>query len=79
MYVPKAFALTDPKAVAALLADHAFALLVTCADGVATASHLPVIHRPGSESGAGRSLSNGRSSSNSRRPQSTPTCGPKNL
>ena len=46
MYVPKHFALDDQAAIAGLMAEHAFALLVTCEAGVATASHIPLLHDP---------------------------------
>ncbi len=49
MYVPPAFALDDPDAIRGLVDDHAFALLVTCEDGVPAATHLPLLYDPAPE------------------------------
>jgi transcriptional regulator len=46
MYVPPAFALDDPDAIRGIVDDHGFAVLVTCQDGVPTATHLPLLHDP---------------------------------
>lgn len=43
MYTPAAFAETDAAEIARLIADNAFGLLVTVADGVPVASHLPML------------------------------------
>ena len=45
MYLPRAFAETDPGALDALLERDNFITLVTVRDGVPTVSHLPVLHR----------------------------------
>lgn len=46
MYVPEAFRLDDADAIAEIAEAYAFALLVTAADGVPAATHLPVIYEP---------------------------------
>jgi len=43
MYTPAAFAETDADEIAALIAGNAFGLLVTAADGVPVATHLPML------------------------------------
>ncbi len=54
MYVPAAFALTDPEAVGEILAAYPFALLVTAEDGLPAATHIPLLHEP--EAGPGGRL-----------------------
>ncbi|WP_193367066.1 FMN-binding negative transcriptional regulator [Pelagibius marinus] len=46
MYVPEAFRLDDPQRIAAVVRAHDFALLVTAADGVPQATHLPFMYDP---------------------------------
>ena len=46
MYVPEAFSLDDPAAVAGVIQSHCFALLVTASGGVPRATHLPFIYEP---------------------------------
>jgi transcriptional regulator len=46
MYIPRHFELQDPDAVRQLLDDYGFALLVTSEDGVAEATHLPLLFDP---------------------------------
>ncbi|MDX1576137.1 MAG: FMN-binding negative transcriptional regulator [Kiloniellales bacterium] len=46
MYIPRHFELQDEAAVLQVLEDYGFALLVTAEDGVAEATHLPLIHDP---------------------------------
>lgn len=46
MYVPGAFALTDERATADLMARFDFALLVSTLDGTPFATHLPIMHEP---------------------------------
>lgn len=44
MYVPPAFRLEDETAIARLIADHAFGLLITAGeDGLPVATHLPLL------------------------------------
>jgi transcriptional regulator len=45
MYLPRAFAETDPAALDALFARDAFVTLVTVREGVPAVSHLPVLYR----------------------------------
>lgn len=40
------YALTDPDQVRALVADHGWARLISCRDGIPLVSHLPVIPDP---------------------------------
>lgn len=48
MYIPKDFILEDPARIAAVLGQHAFAVLVTAGDGAApVATHLPFLYDPG--------------------------------
>lgn len=49
MYVPPAFAQTDPVALAAFLREHSFALLVSGRDGALEASHLPLLYEPSAD------------------------------
>jgi len=44
MYVPEVFALDDRAAIAALIRDHDFGLLVTAPGGQAMVSHLPFLY-----------------------------------
>lgn len=46
MYIPRHFELHDPDAIREILDSYAFALLVTSEDGVAEATHLPLIYDP---------------------------------
>jgi transcriptional regulator len=46
MYIPRHFELHDEEAVRQILEDYGFALLITSEDGVAEATHLPLIHDP---------------------------------
>lgn len=46
MYVPEVFALRDSEAIAAVLRDHGFAVLVTPGEAAPTASHLPFLFDP---------------------------------
>lgn len=47
MYIPKDFTLDDPAQIAAVLARHAFAILVTAAnDAAPTATHVPFLYDP---------------------------------
>ncbi len=46
MYLPEAFRLDDPQRIAEVLRAHDFALLVTAADGVPQATHLPFLYDP---------------------------------
>ncbi len=46
MYVPDHYVLEDQAAIAGLLRRHGFALLVTAADGMPQASHLPFLFDP---------------------------------
>lgn len=46
MYVPEHFSLDDPAAVAGVIQNHGFALLVTAPGGVPRAIHLPFLHEP---------------------------------
>jgi transcriptional regulator len=46
MYTPDVFALTDPAEARRIMREHSFALLVTTADGVPLATHLPFLHDP---------------------------------
>jgi transcriptional regulator len=46
MYVPNVFALTDAEAIAEVMREYDFALLVTAPGGTPRASHLPVLHDP---------------------------------
>jgi transcriptional regulator len=55
MYIPRHFELDDEGAVRQILEDYGFAMLVTAEDGVAEATHLPLIHDP-SPSPQGRLL-----------------------
>jgi transcriptional regulator len=47
MYLPDHFREDDPQRLAALMAGHGFATLVTVADGAPFASHLPLYHEAG--------------------------------
>lgn len=47
MYVPKPFAVDDPAALAAFMAAHDFAILVTTENGAPFATHIPLLHAPG--------------------------------
>lgn len=47
MYIPRHFELHDDVAVRQVLEDYGFALLVTSEDGVAEATHLPLVYDPG--------------------------------
>lgn len=46
MYVPEPFSLDDPVAVAGVIQQNSFALLVTAPGGVPQATHLPFLHEP---------------------------------
>ena len=46
MYIPRAFELHDEAAIRQILDDYGFALLVTAADGVPEATHLPLMFDP---------------------------------
>lgn len=46
MYLPKSFEVTDPDKLAEVMCRFSFATLITTADGVPFATHLPVLHRP---------------------------------
>jgi len=46
MYIPRHFELHDEETVRQILEDYGFALLITSKDGVAEATHLPLIHDP---------------------------------
>lgn len=46
-YPPAHFAETDPARIAALMAAHGFATLVSVRDGAPLASHLPLLFAPG--------------------------------
>lgn len=46
MYIPQAFELHDAKAVWQLVDDYGFALLITSEEGVAEATHLPLLRDP---------------------------------
>ena len=48
MYVPKHFAEPDADAIAALVAAHDFALLVTVGEAGLEATHLPLLFEPAS-------------------------------
>lgn len=47
LYQPTHFAETDPARIAALMAAHGFATLVSVRDGAPLASHLPLLYAPG--------------------------------
>lgn len=47
MFLPTAFRLDEPAAVAELMASRSFALLVTAGPEGPEASHLPLLYRPG--------------------------------
>jgi transcriptional regulator len=51
MYIPPAFRVDDPNWVVAFLQVHSFATLVTIADGVPFASHLPVLYEANDDQG----------------------------
>ena len=46
MYIPKHFALEDRDAIFSLMRQHSFATVVSVADGVPFATHVPVSVRP---------------------------------
>jgi transcriptional regulator len=46
MYIPPAFAQTDPAVVTGFLHEHSFALLVSGQGGALAASHLPLLYEP---------------------------------
>ena len=46
MYVPEHFSLKDEAGIRELMGRYDFALLVTAAEGVPVATHLPVLHDP---------------------------------
>lgn len=46
MYVPKSFEVTDPDKLVEVMRRFSFATLITTADGVPFATHLPVLHQP---------------------------------
>jgi len=50
VYIPRPFALREPKPIARLLAEHPFATLVTPGDAEPQVSHLPLQFDPGSGS-----------------------------
>ena len=47
MYIPPAFALTDPKKIAEIMSAHSFGILVSKDGDSVFASHLPFLHEPG--------------------------------
>jgi len=51
MYIPPAFRVDDSQWTSEFLQRHSFATLVTSQDGVPSASHLPVLFRPGERGG----------------------------
>ena len=46
MYLPASFAVTDLDKLAEVIRQHSFATLITTAEGVPFATHLPILHRP---------------------------------
>lgn len=46
MYFPASFAVTDPDKLAEVIRQHSFATLITTAEGIPFATHLPILHRP---------------------------------
>ena len=46
MYLPKSFEVTDSNKLADVLNRFSFATLITTAEGVPFATHLPILHRP---------------------------------
>lgn len=46
MYVPEAFRLDDPRRIVEVMRAHDFALLVSAAEGVPQATHLPFLYDP---------------------------------
>ena len=46
MYLPASFAVSDPDQLAEVIRQHSFATLITTAEGVPFATHLPILHRP---------------------------------
>jgi transcriptional regulator len=46
MYIPSAFAVTDPAKIAEVISTNGFGLLISSGDGSPFASHLPFIHHP---------------------------------
>lgn len=51
MYVPPAFAHTDPAELVALVREHSFALLVSGREGALEASHLPLLYESAADGG----------------------------
>jgi len=49
MYLPASFAVTDPVPLAEVMRQHSFATLITTAEGLPFATHLPILHHPESE------------------------------
>lgn len=46
MYLPASFSVTDPVPLAEVMRQHSFATLITTAEGLPFATHLPILHRP---------------------------------
>ena len=46
MYLPKSFEVTDSDKLIDVICRFSFATLITTADGVPFATHLPILHRP---------------------------------
>ncbi len=44
MYLPASFAVTDPVKLAEVMGQYSFATLITTAEGVPFATHLPILH-----------------------------------